>query len=58
MRWYDYIMIFLIADMSSAFIVAIMMGAVELVFILPLFVIAWMSYEDFRVVQENDKERK
>lgn len=56
MRWYDWAVIFLMADMASAIIVSIMMGATQLVFILPLFVIAWLSYEDFRVRLENDKE--
>lgn len=54
-RWYDWVVIFMIADTVSAFIVAIMMGAVQLAFIMPLFVLAWLSYEDFRVRQENDK---
>lgn len=56
MRWYDWIVIFVFADMTSAYIVAIMMGAVQLAFMLPLFVLAWLSYEDFRVRQENGKD--
>jgi hypothetical protein len=56
MRWYDWAVIFLMADMASAVIVAIMMGAIQLVFMFPLLVIAWLSYEDFRVRLENDKE--
>ena len=56
--WYDWIVIFIVADIMSAYIVAIMMmGAIQLAFILPLFYLAWLSYEDFRV-RQNDKKRK
>ena len=57
-RWHDWIIIFIIADMSSAFIVAILKGAIELAVILPLFVMLWVSYEEFRMRQENDKNSK
>lgn len=56
-RWYDWVVIFLIADISSAIIVTVMTGAIELSFMLPMLIIVWLSYEDFRV-RQNDKERK
>ncbi len=56
-RWYDWVIIFLIADISSAIIVTVMTGAIELSFMLPMLIIVWLSYEDFRV-RQNDKERK
>jgi hypothetical protein len=55
-RWYDWFFIFMIADMTSATIMVILMGAIEMVFVLPVFVIAWLSYEDFRGRQENGKD--
>ena len=56
-RWYDWVVIFLIADISSAIIVTVMTGAIELSFMLPMLIVVWLSYEDFRV-RQNDKERK
>lgn len=56
-RWYDWIVIFLMSDMIAAFIVAIILGAFELVLMMPLFVLSWLSYEDFRVRQENGEDR-
>jgi hypothetical protein len=45
----------MIADMTTATIMAILVGAIEMIFVLPVFVIVWLSYEDFRVRKENDK---
>jgi hypothetical protein len=54
-RWHDWVFIFMIADMTTATIMAILVGAIEMIFVLPVFVIVWLSYEDFRVRKENDK---
>jgi hypothetical protein len=57
-RWYDWVVIFMIADMLSASIIAVMMGAFQVVFIPPLIMLLWMSYEDFRARVENEKNSK
>jgi hypothetical protein len=55
-RWYDWFVIFIVADLASAIIIVVMMGAIHLAVLLPLIMLSWMSYEDFRVRQENEKD--
>ncbi len=54
-RWYDWIVIYLVAEISSAVFMTILMGAVQSVFVLPILVLAWLLYENFRSTQ-HDKE--
>ena len=55
-KWYDWAVIYLISDISAALIIAILTGAAAFgVMILPLLVLAWLSYENFRRTQ-YDKE--
>ena len=56
-RWYDWVVIFLMADISSAIIVTLMSGAIGLSSMLPILIVIWLLYEDFRV-RQNDKKRK
>jgi hypothetical protein len=56
-RWYDYVAVYLIADVGAALIMVILSGLVIGVMMLPLLVLAWLSYENVRVTGfGNDKE--
>jgi hypothetical protein len=46
--WYDYFVIYLTADIGAALIIAILSGFPGAITMLPLLVLAWLSYENFR----------
>ena len=54
-RWYDYAAIYLISDIGAALLMAMFAGALGAVMMLPLLVLAWLSYENFRSIH-HDKE--
>ena len=55
-KWYDWVVIYFISDVSAALIIAILTGvSIFGVMFLPSLVLAWLSYENFRRTQ-YDKE--
>lgn len=54
-RWYDYAAIYFISDIGAALIMAMFAGVLGAVTMLPLLVLAWLSYENFRGTY-HDKE--
>jgi hypothetical protein len=54
-RWFDWFINYLTADVSAALIMAILVGVQAAVIMLPLLVLAWLSYEKFRGT-DFDKE--
>jgi hypothetical protein len=54
-RWYDWAAIIIMSDISATLLFALLSGAIGVIMILPLLVIAWLSYENFRGSQ-YDKE--
>jgi hypothetical protein len=53
--WYDYVVVFMIADMSMGIIMAILFGNPSVIVLLPIPVLLWSIYENFRKAM-NDKE--
>lgn len=47
-RWYDFAVIYFISDIASALLISITLGVTAAVMALPLLVLAWFSYENFR----------
>jgi hypothetical protein len=57
-RWYDWVVIFITADIASAMLMALLTGNAQVAILIPLIAMAWYSYEDFRVRQENERDGK
>lgn len=53
-RWYDWIVILFVSDISAGLIIALLNGFLGVVMALPVLVLAWLSYENFRST-EHDK---
>lgn len=54
-KWYDYVVIYFVSDMGSVLIMAMLSGLQGAVIMVPLLVLAWLSYENFRSTR-YDKE--
>jgi len=54
LKWYDYIAIALVADSATGTILALLAGHVLAIAFVPLLALAWFSYEEFRVGQNNE----
>ncbi len=53
--WYDYVVVFMIADTSMGIIMSILFGNPSVIVLLPIPVLLWFIYENFRKAM-NDKE--
>jgi hypothetical protein len=58
LRLYDYIAIGFFADISAGVVMAILGGQILALNIIPLLVIAWFSYENFRLWMETKNDSK
>lgn len=55
-RWYDWLVVGLTADVTSAIIVAMITGSFGAMMLIPLVVLSWLSYENLRGSNYNDEE--
>ena len=58
LRLYDYIAVGFFADISASIVMAILGGQILALNIIPLLVIAWFSYENFRLWMERKNDSK
>jgi hypothetical protein len=55
LRWHDYAAVFMMSDISSAIIMAILLGNPAMMGLFPIPIALWLMYENYRKMT-NDKE--
>jgi O-antigen ligase len=58
LRIYDYIVVGFFADISAGIVMAILGGQILAAHLIPILVIAWFSYENFRLWMERKNDSK
>ena len=48
LKWYDYLAVFVISDIAAGVILSILSGYLAGVFMFPMLIMIWLSYEIFR----------
>lgn len=58
LKLYDYIVIGLVSDLSAGVILAILSGNIVAIQLIPLLIIGWFSYENFRLWVEKRNDQR
>jgi hypothetical protein len=58
LRFYDYLVVGLFSDVSAGVVMSILGGNIFAIHLIPLLIIGWLSYENFRLWVEKRNGQK